>query len=72
MRYNSQNNDNFIIRVDEHDKYEFYLIHSQKGIDDRFVYLIGFSQKYDSEQDMETGIDSVKTNAPTAEVVVIS
>jgi uncharacterized protein YegP (UPF0339 family) len=65
VRKNSQSDENFERKEAANGKMHFNLIAANKQI-------IGSSQMYASKSGMENGIESVKTNAPEAEVVDLS
>lgn len=61
VRKNSQNDDHFERKEAANGKLHFNLLAGNKQI-------VGSSQMYASKSGMENGIESVKTNAPEAEV----
>lgn len=62
VRINSQDDTRYDRRVAVNEK-EYFVLKARNG------EIIGKSQYYSSKSSMEIGIDSVKTNAPTAEIV---
>ncbi len=62
VRKNSQDDDRYERKKSSNDKHYFNLKASNGQV-------IGTSEMYESSSGMENGIDSVKTNAPDAEVV---
>lgn len=62
VRINSQDDSRYDRRVAKNEK-DYFVLKARNG------EIIGKSQYYSSKSSMEIGIDSVKTNAPTAEIV---
>ena len=62
VRINSQDDTRYDRRVAVKEK-EYFVLKARNG------EIIGKSQYYSSKSSMEIGIDSVKTNAPTAEII---
>lgn len=62
VRKNSQDDDRYERKKSSNDKHYFNLKASNGQV-------IGTSEMYESSSGMENGIESVKTNAPDAEVV---
>lgn len=62
VRINSQDDTRYDRRVAVNEK-EYFVLKARNG------EIIGKSQYYSSKSSMEIGIDSVKINAPTAEIV---
>lgn len=62
VRINSQDDTKYDRRVAVNEK-EYFVLKARNG------EIIGKSQYYSSKSSMEIGIDSIKTNAPTAEIV---
>ena len=62
VRINSQDDSRYDRRVAVNEK-DYFVLKARNG------EIIGKSQYYSSKSSMEIGIDSVKTNAPTAEIV---
>ncbi|MEG1589744.1 YegP family protein [Chryseobacterium sp.] len=62
VRINSQDDTRYDRRVAVNEK-EYFVLKARNG------EIIGKSQYYSSKSSMEIGIESVKTNAPTAEIV---
>lgn len=62
VRINSQDDSRYDRRVAVNGK-DYFVLKARNG------EIIGKSQYYSSKSNMEIGIDSVKTNAPTAEIV---
>lgn len=62
VRINSQDDTRYDRRVAVNEK-EYFVLKARNG------EIIGKSQYYSSRSSMEIGIASVKTNAPTAEIV---
>jgi len=62
VRINSQDDARYDRRVAVNEK-DYFVLKARNG------EIIGKSQYYSSKSSMEIGIDSVKTNAPTAEIV---
>ncbi|REC45738.1 YegP family protein [Chryseobacterium sp. 5_R23647] len=62
VRINSQDDSRYDRRVAVNEK-DYFVLKARNG------EIIGKSQYYRSKSSMEIGIDSVKTNAPTAEIV---
>ena len=65
VRKNSQNDDLFETKEAANGKHFFTLLAANKQV-------IGKSQMYASKSGLDNGIDSVKTNAPEAEIVDLS
>ncbi|WP_210148405.1 YegP family protein [Chryseobacterium scophthalmum] len=62
VRINSQDDARYDRRVAVNEK-DYFVLKARNG------EIIGKSQYYSSKSSMEIGISSVKTNAPTAEIV---
>lgn len=62
VRINSQDDARYDRRVAVNEK-DYFVLKARNG------EIIGKSQYYSSKSSMEIGINSVKTNAPTAEIV---
>jgi len=62
VRINSQDDSRYDRRVAVNEK-DYFVLKARNG------EIIGKSQYYSSKSSMEIGINSVKTNAPTAEIV---
>lgn len=62
VRINSQDDSRYDRRVAVNEK-DYFVLKARNG------EIIGKSQYYSSRSSMEIGINSVKTNAPTAEIV---
>ena len=62
VRINSQDDSRYDRRVAVNEK-DYFVLKARNG------EIIGKSQYYSSKSSMEIGISSVKTNAPTAEIV---
>lgn len=62
VRINSQDDSRYDRRVAVNEK-DYFVLKARNG------EIIGKSQYYSSKSSMEIGIDSVKTNAPVAEIV---
>ena len=62
VRSNSQDDSRYDRRVAKNEK-DYFVLKARNG------EIIGKSQYYSSKSSMEIGINSVKTNAPTAEIV---
>lgn len=62
VRINSQDDSRYDRRVAVNEK-DYFVLKARNG------EIIGKSQYYSSKLSMEIGIDSVKNNAPTAEIV---
>nr|WP_314494731.1 YegP family protein [uncultured Chryseobacterium sp.] len=62
VKINSQDNSRYDRRAAVNGK-DYFVLKARNG------EIIGKSQYYSSKPSMETGISSVKTNAPTAEVI---
>lgn len=62
VRINSQDDARYDRRVAVNEK-DYFVLKARNG------EIIGKSQYYSSKSSMEIGIDSVKTNAPVAEIV---
>ncbi|SHL36306.1 hypothetical protein SAMN05444360_101274 [Chryseobacterium carnipullorum] len=62
VKINSQEDSRYDRRVAKNEK-DYFVLKARNG------EIIGKSQYYSSKPSMEVGISSVKTNAPTAEIV---
>ena len=62
VRINSQDDSRYDRRVAVNEK-DYFVLKARNG------EIIGKSQYYSSKSSMEIGINSVKTNAPTAEII---